>query len=114
VKWDWRKSDTLKDRTPADIANQKRLFGKYLEMLKAMERAGVGLLAGTDSGLGGVLVYPGFSVHDEMQLFVRAGLTPEEALRTATVNAARYLGKLNDLGTIERGKIPIPACGSAR
>jgi adenine deaminase len=47
----------------------------------------------------------GFSLHDELALMVEGGLTPLEALRTATLNPARFLGKLDDLGTIEKGKL---------
>ena len=43
-------------------------------------------------------------VHEELALFVEAGLTPYEALRVATVNAARYLGADDDFGTVEVGK----------
>jgi len=68
-----------------------------------MGRAGVKLLAGTDSPM--PWCYLGFSLHDELALFVRAGLTPAEALRTATINPARFLGREKDLGTISKGKI---------
>jgi imidazolonepropionase-like amidohydrolase len=65
--------------------------------------AGVPLLAGTDSG--SPYVYPGFSLHDELQLFVSCGLTPAEALRTATLNPAVFLDRDADLGTIGAGKL---------
>jgi len=48
-------------------------------------------------------VYPGFSLHEELELLVKAGLTPMEALQAATLNAGKYLG-LADTGTIEKGK----------
>jgi imidazolonepropionase-like amidohydrolase len=48
---------------------------------------------------------PGYGVHEELGHFVRAGLSPIEALRTATIEPARYLGALDSLGTVERGKI---------
>jgi imidazolonepropionase-like amidohydrolase len=48
---------------------------------------------------------PGFSLHDELQLFVTCGLTPAEALQTATLNPAIFLGRTADLGTIEAGKL---------
>jgi imidazolonepropionase-like amidohydrolase len=68
-----------------------------------MHSAGVRLLAGTD--IGNPFLYPGFSLHDELELFVQAGLTPLEALKTATVNPAKYLGLSRSLGTIEKGKV---------
>ena len=47
----------------------------------------------------------GFSLQDELVLLVKAGLTPMEALQSATRNPARFLGLLDSLGAIERGKI---------
>jgi imidazolonepropionase-like amidohydrolase len=70
-----------------------------------MHRARVPLLAGTDAGWVQPYVYAGFSLHDELALLVRAGLTPMESLQTATINPARFLGMETDLGSIERGKI---------
>ena len=65
--------------------------------------AGVKLLAGTD--MPQAFVYPGFSLHEELELLVRSGLTPLEALRTATYNPAEFLGALDSLGTVTRGKV---------
>jgi imidazolonepropionase-like amidohydrolase len=70
-----------------------------------MHRAGLLFLAGTDAGWVQPYVYAGFSLHDELALFVRAGLTPMESLQTATINPARFLGLEKDLGTIEKGKV---------
>jgi imidazolonepropionase-like amidohydrolase len=75
-----------------------------LEMTLAMFRAGVPFMAGTDTAAG-VHVFPGFSLHEELALFVRAGLTPMQALQTATLNPAKFLDRLADLGTVERGKL---------
>jgi imidazolonepropionase-like amidohydrolase len=50
-------------------------------------------------------VLPGFSLHQEMQRFVDAGFTPLEALQTATINPAKFLGKGADFGTVEKGKV---------
>ncbi len=68
-----------------------------------MQKAGVGILAGTDTS--NAFCMPGFSLHDELALLVKAGLTPMEALRAATLNPARFLGREQDLGSIEDGKI---------
>jgi len=48
---------------------------------------------------------PGFSLHDELGLLVQAGLTPMEALQAATLNPARFMGRENELGTVEKGKL---------
>ena len=73
------------------------------ERTGALNKAGVGLLAGTDAPR--AFVYPGFSLHEELALLVSSGLTPLEALRTATYNPASFLGALDSLGTIGEGKI---------
>ncbi len=87
---------------PASVARQQREFGELLPLVGLMHRAGVGLLAGTDFAAS--ILYPGFSLHDELALLVDAGLTPMQALQTATRNPARMLGR-DDLGTIEAGKL---------
>jgi imidazolonepropionase-like amidohydrolase len=82
---------------------RQRLWQKHLEVVRRMHEAGVPFLAGTD--LGGDYIYPGFSLHDELALLVQAGFTPGEALKTATYNPAMFLGMLDRLGTIEKGKL---------
>src|SRR5262249_31266765 len=59
--------------------------------------------AGTDTG--NPFCYPGFSLHEELALMVIAGVPPVEALRSATLNPAKFLGLDKTLGTIEQGKI---------
>jgi imidazolonepropionase-like amidohydrolase len=83
-----------------DAAAKRLRIERYTRMVGEMERAGVGLLAGTDLASRS----PGFSVHDELSLFVEGGLTPLQALQTATINPARYFGS-NQFGTVERGKL---------
>ena len=87
-----------------DLATRKHFVGKELEVVKAMHKAGIPFLAGTDTPPG-VYIFPGFSLHEELQRFVAAGLTPMEALQTATLNPAKFLGRENELGTIEEGKL---------
>jgi imidazolonepropionase-like amidohydrolase len=67
-----------------------------------MHKAGVSILAGTDWP--SPLVFPGASLHDELELFVRAGMTPAEALRTVTINPAKCLKREKDLGSVEAGR----------
>ena len=63
---------------------------------------GVEILAGTDEI--SPFCAPGFSLHDELALLVEAGLTPLQALQSATLNAARFFQQSRDWGTIEQGK----------
>ena len=87
-----------------DLATRKRFVEKELEVVNAMHRAGIPFLAGTDTPPG-VYIFPGFSLHEELQRFVAAGFTPMEALQTATLNPAKFLGMDDRLGTIEQGKL---------
>ncbi|HVG09263.1 MAG TPA: amidohydrolase family protein [Thermoanaerobaculia bacterium] len=83
----------------------KRSFPKQVEMVGAMRAARVPVLAGTDSGWGNPYTFAGFSLHDELALLNRAGLSPMETLQSATLNPARFLGLQDKLGTVEAGKI---------
>ena len=96
--------DIIKDMDTDPLPIRKRFVQMELEMTLAMHRAGVPFLAGTDTAAG-VHIFPGFSLHDEMALFVDAGLTPMEALQTATRNPAQFMGRTSEMGTIEKDKI---------
>lgn len=73
---------------------------KRLQQVAALHRAGVPLLVGSDAPG----VAPGWSAHEEMRLFVVAGLPAAAALRAATLEPARWLGATDSLGTIARGR----------
>lgn len=81
----------------------KRYVPFFASLVREMQRAGVPLLAGTDPGE--PFVFVGSSLHEELELFVDAGMTPLDALRTATLNPARYLGATDSLGTVAPGKV---------
>jgi imidazolonepropionase-like amidohydrolase len=87
-----------------DLATRKRFVAKELEVVAGLHRAGVPFLAGTDT-VAGVYIFPGFSLHDELGLLVKAGFTPKEALRTATLLPAQYLSMSDRLGRVEKGKL---------
>ena len=101
--WNPKADPFLKDKTAEDWALSKKVFSKDLDIVGAMERAGVEILAGTDTL--NPYCLPGFSLHDELGLLVQSGLTPMQALQAATRNPARFLGREKDLGTIATGKI---------
>ena len=77
---------------------QKRAFAN----VRKAQSAGVKIAVGT--GTGNLLIFPGASVHRELQLLVKAGLTPMEAIVAATRNTAESLGLGMELGTLEPGK----------
>ena len=90
---------------------ERQQYQSNLGLVGAMHKAGVGILAGTDTELvpasTGSLPYclPGFGLHDELRHLVTAGLSPMDALRAATYNPAKFLGLHDRLGTIETGKL---------
>ncbi len=85
----------------ADAAEDARYFAAFERLLQTMNllhRRGVQLLPGTDEG-------SGFTLHRELELYVRAGISPAETLSLATLRADQYLGRSERLGSIERGKL---------
>jgi len=90
------------DSDPLDV--RRRFVEHELELVRALHAAGVPFLAGTDTPAG-VDVTPGISLHLELQRFVDAGLTPLEALQTATINPARFFGRTSDFGSVQAGRL---------
>jgi Amidohydrolase family len=80
------------------------LFRDKLELIRYFKSANVKLLAGTDMS---AIHRPvaGYSLHDELEIYVAYGLTPLEALRTATINPAVFLNRQDELGSVEKGKL---------
>jgi len=81
----------------ATAARYRKSYDKMVEFVGRMYRAGVPILAGTDAT-------PGFALQRELALYVKAGMTPSQALQVATLNAAKYSRTLNDRGTVAVGK----------
>lgn len=83
---------------PDEDARYRRAFDRLVETLGLLHRSGIKLLPGTDDGTG-------VSVHRELELYVRAGMSPAQALRAATLDAAAYLGQDGQRGAIAPGKL---------
>jgi hypothetical protein len=99
---DPRNNPSLRSLTGADWEFIQRNYAREASLAVLLHKAGVRLLAGTDAVTDYCL--PGFALHDELALLVKAGLSPGEALRTATLNPAEFLGLEKDLGSIAIGK----------
>ncbi len=98
----WRES--LEGRAGRNAKSQQldaEQFLRYQEITKAMQSVGVGILAGTDTPH--TLVVPGLGLHQELQLLVESGLSPAEAMATATIGAARFLELDHERGRIAPG-----------
>ena len=93
--------------TPADFATRAYALGpvsaQRRDLVAALHAAGAPLLLGTDAPH--LCTVPGYATHQELQNFVDAGLTPYAALRTATVNPARFWHELDTRGTVAVGKV---------
>jgi hypothetical protein len=91
------------ETSPERLAFNEEMFRRFTRLVGTMHEAGVPILAGTDAS-DEAFVYAGASLHDELQLLVDGGLSPIEALRTATTAPAEFLGLSDSLGTVEVGK----------
>jgi imidazolonepropionase-like amidohydrolase len=101
--WDPTKDFRLRDRTPAQWEAAKKSYDLQVRMVGEMYRAGVPMMAGTD--VLNPYCLPGFSLHDELEYLVKAGVTPLDAIRMATLNPARFLGAADSLGTVAPRKV---------
>jgi imidazolonepropionase-like amidohydrolase len=103
AKWDDGYYKNVPPGPRAAIVKLSRLqFDESVRLVGLMYRAGVHILAGTDTM--NPQCFPGFGLHDELALLVDAGLSPLAALQAATRNAAEFMGQLDRRGTIEVGK----------
>ncbi len=84
--------------SPDSARFRKIRFDEDVALVGALHRAGIPIVAGTDQSV------PGFSLHREIELYVKAGFTPLEALQAATIVPARVMGTDRDSGTIDVGK----------
>jgi imidazolonepropionase-like amidohydrolase len=105
VKKFWGLTESmLQGMSPEQKTVMANRYKSSLSLVTTLQRSGIGLLAGTDSPvIPGVVA--GFSLHEVLLLMVEAGLTPLQALQSATLNPAKFLGKLEELGTVEAGKL---------
>lgn len=102
VKRSWEQTWPATAQSATAVTRQLNYFATQLRWAGAMHSAGVRFLAGTDLGVRDI--FPGSSLHDELEWFVKSGFTPVEALQTATTNAAAALGRDQSIGTIAVGR----------
>ena len=97
---DWKEQvEELKDPWPG----LEDFLSKRLRDVGEMFGEGVRIMPGTDTAV--LLIWPGFSLHDELRLFIeRLGMTPMQAIVSATRSPAEFFGLQESLGTIEKGK----------
>lgn len=94
------------ERGGESYTNQRAFWVEsFRTMVKPMYDAGILIIAGSDSGPFNSFTYPGESIHDELRLFVEAGLTPQEALITSVINGPKFFDMEDSYGSIEQGKL---------
>ncbi|WP_207494933.1 amidohydrolase family protein [Aridibaculum aurantiacum] len=103
LKHHWQKqTEAWGDNVSKTVEYMQSMMPVMQQRTASMQRAGVPLLAGTDMAI--PYVYPGSSLHEELELLVRSGLSPLQALQAATINPARFFKKEAETGSIHKGK----------
>ena len=97
--------DRVKNASKKQIADRKKLDQFFGKLAYNLNKNGVSLLAGSDSGAYNSYTYPGLSLHKEMEALVATGISPLDALRSSAYNGAKFLKQDVDYGTISEGKI---------
>ena len=100
-EWDPSKNFLLKGRSAENVEGFRKADQIRRQIVAAMKEAGAKILLGTDTP--NPLVIPGFSIHEELQNLVDAGLSPYEAIKAGTRDAAAFLDASGEFGTIETG-----------
>jgi hypothetical protein len=101
VREDWAASG---EALAADASEEFNQFADWsMFLVERMHAAGVPIGAGTDTPI--FLSVPGFSLHSELEFLVTAGLSPLEALRSATARPAEYFSLDDEMGSVDVGKV---------
>jgi imidazolonepropionase-like amidohydrolase len=103
AQWQPGSYDETRSFAAMDWDLRRRRWERLLAVVREMNAAGVPILAGSDFHPTLAFTFAGFGLHEELELLVEAGLSPAEALRTATLNPALYLEATDSLGTIAPG-----------
>ena len=91
------------DMAKEEVSENDKIFEDWsMKIVSLFNKNGVKIMAGTDTPIG--FLTPGYSLHKELELLVEAGLTPLQALRSATITPAEFFNLENRMGTIEPGK----------
>lgn len=90
-------------KTSEGYAYRQRMHERRTKITAMAAEEGLQIMAGSDTP--NAFVFPGFALHEELELLVEAGLTPLQALQSATINPARFLTAADSLGTVEEGKM---------
>lgn len=102
--YDWRVNRANK-ASPEEVTARKEQYQKLVSLLPVIQKSGMDIIAGTDAGFLNSYIYPGFALHDELEIFQEAGLTPLETLQSSVINGPKYFGLLDKYGSVSEGKV---------
>lgn len=102
-EWNEQRERALNNNPPELWTLLRAAYQEDLVITREYHHDGVSFLDGTDTG-GTPFVIPGFDLHNELAALVEAGFTPLEALQSVTLDAAKFLGRADDFGTVANGK----------
>jgi hypothetical protein len=103
VRTQWDPAKLRENTSSEELATLKAEAARHLELVKAMHSAGVLFMAGSDGP--DPYVFPGFSLHDELEWLVKSGFTPLQALQSATLNPALFLHGIEKYGLVEQDHV---------
>lgn len=101
--WKETAASDIRKNTSVDWQNKRRRWEIERQIMQILIAEKVPIMAGTDAD--NPYAFPGFSLHDEVALYVEYGMTPREALYSATIAPVKFLGMSDSLGTISKGKL---------
>ncbi|HSB92542.1 MAG TPA: amidohydrolase family protein [Flavitalea sp.] len=102
--YDWRDPARPRD-TESQVSERQKNFQLLTRQLPLMQSAGMLILAGTDAAAMNDFIYPGYSLHQELEIYQDGGMSPLAVLQSATINGATFLSVSDSLATVEPGKI---------
>lgn len=94
-----------KEASPEAIDARHKNYQKLVSLIPIIKESGMLIIAGTDAGFLNSYIYPGFALHDELEIYEKAGLTPLEVLQTSVINGPKYFGLSDKYGSVTEGKV---------
>ena len=103
ANYQWR-IERMANDTQEQKQRRKDRYQLIAQQIPYIQDAGITILAGSDAAALNTFVYPALALHQELELFQQAGLTPLQILQSATINGAKFMNRLESTATIDVGK----------
>ncbi|MGC4034785.1 MAG: amidohydrolase family protein [Chitinophagaceae bacterium] len=104
ASYNWRIKRQAGD-TKEQIQQRKENYELIVKQIPYIQASGMRILAGTDAAALNSFIYPGLALHQELEIFQKAGMKPLDVLQSATINGAKFMGVYDSLASITPGKI---------